>query len=134
VKLGPLEWLALIGGVMIALLVLSLGVEHSRLVSARADGAACEGTVANFDSAQHGNLTTIADLQRRLAALTEARKVEQQASARAVAAAMASATEADKRRDAVEARLEQLYAQDSNARDWGNAGVDAGVAASLPKR
>lgn len=128
------EWLLLAVAVLAVALGIGLGVEVHRYDQLKLTTAACVTDRANFADTQKGNLSTIADLQRRLSVLAEARKVEQGAAARELARVDAAAKAATERNAALSAQLEHLYATDPGARAWGDAGVDAGVAASLPKR
>lgn len=131
--------IALIGGkratvwlIWAVLATVLLSVQSCRLSNEQAKGAACKGTVANFNATQTGNLATIADLQRRIAVEAEKRKVEARAHTEALRTAAAAATQADAANAILNQELARLYASDEGARSWADTGVDAGVLSSLP--
>lgn len=131
--------IALVGGkravVWLAWAVLAtalLVLQSCRLSGEQARGAACKGTVSNFNATQTGNLATIESLQHRLAVEATKREVEAKAHTEALRTAAAVAMQADAANTLLNQELAKLYAADDGARAWADTGVDAGVLASLP--
>jgi hypothetical protein len=117
----------------IALIALIFGgVQSYRLKSEQAKGIACESDRSNFAATQTGNLLTIEGLRHDAQVQAESRRIEREATAKALADADVTAAKFTEQYNRVSSELETLYARDAHASAWGNGGVDAGVADKLP--
>lgn len=115
------------------ILLIAFAWGRDELSNEREASATCQVDRANFAATQQNNLDVIADLTHRSAVLAEARKVEKAATGKALRAMDKEAAQADARNAELTGQLARLYAKDGGARAWAETGVDAGVAARLPR-
>lgn len=109
------------------------GIQSYRLARLQTKSIVCQTDRANFARTQTGNLAKIDGLIHDFNVLAESRRVEANASAQALRKVDAEAAKSEAKADDLAARLQALYAQDRDAHAWGMMGVDAGVAAELPR-
>lgn len=106
--------------------------QHYRIGTLKSDLTLANAAVQGYQHAQQTNLSTITDLQHRLQAMADGIKADQDAARAEADQAEAHAAAAEKELEHTRGELKNVYARSANARAWGNAGVDADVAARLP--
>lgn len=107
-------------------------VQRQQIGVLKTSNQSCLTDRANFAATQTGNLQTIESLRHDAQVQAESRRIEREATAKALADADVTAAKFDAQYKIVESQLETLYARDAHASAWGNGGVDAGVADKLP--
>lgn len=134
-SIDPLRpYLPLIYGGIVVLVVAGFAVQRLTINRLRDQVASRNAELKGFREAQRTNMLTIGKLQTTLSAVVEAMRADRERAIAAVTAAEKRAVSINNELELTREELQRVYAKSPSARKWGDTGVDADVAGSLPGR